>query len=300
MQTQLSYPLLFEAEVHNTLGESIIWDARRGVFLWTDIIESKLFSLDYSTRAIQVWDLPYRAGSLGLTEDPEILVVAFEQGIALLSLEDGEIEWLFQPPLAEGVRFNDGRVSPDGLFCAGTMNELDEHSEDVLGALYRVDSEGDHKTLVEQVGVSNGLCWSPDGATMYFADSPKQTISCYRYLADCGAVSDKSTFAKTSDKEFPDGAICDRNGQVWSAIWGGGKVLRYDSSGNIIGTLLINSKQPTCTCIGGPELDILAVTSARAGLSDQLLTDMPSSGNVFFYQLPESAGVEEHQFVLAP
>jgi sugar lactone lactonase YvrE len=207
MQTQLSYPLLFEAEVHNSLGESIIWDARRGVFLWTDILESKLFSLDYSSRGIQVWDLPYRAGSLGLTEDPEILVVAFEQGIALLSLDDGEIEWLFQPSLAEGIRFNDGRVSPDGLFCAGTMNELDEQSEDVLGALYRVDSEGNHQTLVEHVGVSNGLCWSPDGASMYFADSPKQTISCYRYLANGGAVSDKSTFAQTSNEEFPDGAI---------------------------------------------------------------------------------------------
>lgn len=302
MSVELTLPLIEQVEATNTLGEGIIWDPRQGAFLWTDIQESRLFKWEIQTQAIQAWDLPSRAGSFGLTDDVNILVVAFEEGIGLLSMLDGEVDWLLCPDTTEDpdVRFNDGRVDPAGRFCAGTMNEADENSPNPVGALYQVDGHGKHQTLIENVGVSNGLCWSPDGQTMFFADSPKQTIFQYRYQPVSGRIEEKRVFATTSGDVFPDGGICDANGHYWSAQWGGSQIVQYDATGTVIATLKVPVSQPTCLCIGGPNMDLLAVTSARAGLDDSKLADTPQAGNVFLYQLPSSIGVAEHQFILSP
>lgn len=302
MTETVNFPLIGEAQVQNTLGEGILWDPRHNAFFWTDILESRLFKWGFDTQAIQAWDLPSRAGSLGLTEDPELLVVAFEEGIGLLSMEDGEIEWLFVPDITQKpeIRFNDGRVDPKGRFCAGTMNEKDEHTKTPEGALYQVDDKGKHAVLVENVGVSNGLSWSPCGTVMYFADSPTQTIYRFDYDPATGTASNRQPFATTQGDEYPDGAICDAEGNHWSAKWGGHRIVVYGPAGEIKQVLPMPVPQPTCLCIGGPNHDVLAVTSARVGLSEQTLDEMPSSGNVFLFQLPKSVGVADNYFVLPP
>ena len=79
-------------------------------------------------------------------------------------------------------------------------------------------------------------------------------------------------------------AAIDADGCMWSAHWGGGCVVRYTPDGRIDRTLPVPTRQPSCVCFAGSDLDILCVTSAREGMTDETLRADPHAGNVFFYR----------------
>ena len=156
------------------------------------------------------------------------------------------------------------------------------------GCLYSIDAGGELRCHVQGVKISNGLCFSPDGTRMYFADSPTRTISVYELLEPQGVLGAARVFAQTPEGAFPDGAAVDIDGCVWSAHWGAGCVVRYTPDGRIDRTLQIPTCQPSCVSFGGPDLDVLCVTSAREGLDSSTLHAEPNAGDVFLYR----AGVQ--------
>ena len=142
-------------------------------------------------------------------------------------------------------------------------------------------------------GIANGLCFSPDGSQLYFADSPTRVISAYELIEPDGVLGSRRTLAQTPEGSSPDGATVDVDGCIWTALWGAGCVVRYTPDGRLDRTLPVPASQPTCVCFAGPKLDILCVTSAKAGLDDTRLHDEPHAGDVFLYRvgtqgLPES------------
>ncbi|MDE2183204.1 MAG: SMP-30/gluconolactonase/LRE family protein [Alphaproteobacteria bacterium] len=286
--------LLGSIRVGNALGEGALWDAEAQALWWTDIEERKLFRYDWRGRSLGQYALPERLGSFGFVRNSEELVAAFETGFAFFSPARNTASWLKRiDGLGHGMRFNDGRVDCRGRFWAGTMAETEADTGNA--ELYCLTGDGSVHRRERGLTVSNGLCWSPDGRVMYLADSPRHAIWCYDFEAETGCISNRRTFAATPADAFPDGATVDSEGFLWSAQWGAGRVVRYAPNGGIERIVEVPASQPTCVAFGGPDMDLLFVTSARDGLGEEALRSQDGAGDVFVYR-SDVKGLPEPQF----
>jgi len=155
----------------NIVGECVLWDSRHGELWWTDIQSSQLHRYDWAGERLEVYSTPERVGSFGFVAGDERLVTAFASGVALYDVDGGTVDWIARPQeIVEGVRFNDGRVDRRGRFWAGSMVEGPQKSAD--GCLYSIGRGGSVRRQEQGLRISNGLCMSPDGSKLYFADSP--------------------------------------------------------------------------------------------------------------------------------
>jgi L-arabinonolactonase len=267
----------------NVLGEGILWDSRRQALWWTDIQARRLYRYDWTSGSTEILETPERVGSFGLVAGEERLVTAFESGIALYDPRDRSISWLARPDRPHpAIRFNDGRVDRQGRFWAGTMAEGECPA---TGCLYSIDCTSGMRCHLTDVRISNSLCMSPDGRRLYFADSPTRTIRVFELSEPAGTLGASRVFAQTPPGADPDGAAIDAEGCLWSAHWGAGCVVRYTPDGRIDRTLAVPASQPSCVCFAGPDLDVLCVTSARTGLSEDALRAEPNAGDVFLYRV---------------
>jgi sugar lactone lactonase YvrE len=157
------------------------------------------------------------------------------------------------------------------------------------GVLFRLDARGQLTEQAVGVAISNSLSTSPDGRVLYFSDTPKQLIFAFDLDPDSGAISNKRIFAEVTEG-YPDGAVVDEEGCLWSARWGAGEVVRHAPDGNVVSRLKVPASQPSCPAFGGPDRKTLFVTSAREGLDAAKLAADPEAGNLFVYQA-EVAGL---------
>lgn len=278
----------------DALGEGILWDFRSQVLWWTDIHGRRLHRYDWASKTATVLETPERVGSFGLVAGSDDLITAFESGIALYNPYLKNATWLARPQAdVKDVRFNDGRVDRRGRFWCGTM--VEEGAGAASGCLYSLDKSGELRCHVRGVQISNGLCMSPDGSKLYFADSPSGLIHVYDLIEPQGMLGAPQRFAESPQGAVPDGATVDAEGCIWSASWGGGCVVRYTPDGRVDRTIKVPSTQPTCPCFGGPDLDLLFVTSARVGLDPETLRREPHAGDVFVYR-PGVRGLPESEY----
>ena len=288
----------------DVLGEGPVWDARRGRLIWTDIQSRLLRSLDPagsapSGSAIETIRAPERIGAFALTSDADVVMAAFESGFGRFDLRRGTVAWLDRPEAGPtGRRFNDGRVDRRGRFWAGTMVEDASLALKHSASLWRLGADGSASTHRTGISISNGLCFSPDGRTLYFADSPKLTILAFDLDPDTGAISGERLFAEVAHSG-PDGATVDAEGCVWSACWGAGQIVRYAPDGRVIEILTVPTPQPTCPAFGGTDLKTLFVTSARDGLSPAELAADPHAGDLFVFER-DVPGLPEVLYRAAP
>lgn len=280
--------LVDEIAVHNELGEGILWDARRQAAWWTDIEGCRLYRYTLPHGTLESWETPERLGCFAPVADKETLVAAFASGFGFFNPESGEVLRILDVEEDNPrSRLNDGRTDRQGRFWAGSMVEggVDDHTpSESMGHLYCLDRNQQLTTHLAGLHISNGLCWSPDSLWMYHADTPNGRIDRYAFDAGSGSIGDRETFVSSEPGCSPDGAIVDAEGFLWSAQWGGGKVVRYGPNGETDLELAVPAGQPTCVAFGGPELDHLFVSSARQGLGAAELALQPSAGNVFVYR----------------
>jgi len=276
--------LLQTVEVANTLGEGVLWNGRRQTVWWTDIEGSALFEYDPVSETLETWRTPYRVGCFGFCEGHDELIVAFDCGIATYDVRRGVIQWLVEPgSLVEGIRFNDGKVDAMGRFWVGSMVEAPSAPKS-SASLYCLDPDVGLVEHLREISISNGLCWSPDGAVMYHADSPRHSIMAYSFDAKRGTLSNPSKLAETPHGVYPDGSTVDAEGAVWNAQWGGASVVRYLPEGQVDHVIELSVSQPTCVAFGGADMGLMFITSARQGLTDVDLETQPEAGCMFVYK----------------
>jgi sugar lactone lactonase YvrE len=175
-------------------------------------------------------------------------------------------------------RFNDGKCDPAGRFWAGSMN-MDENAPSA--SLYALDCHLACRRMLSGVTVSNGLAWSADGKTMFYADSPTRCVRRFDFDMECGEIRNGRTLIHVSSG-FPDGMTIDVEDNLWLAQWGAGRVVRYDSrTGREIAHCEFPVSQTSSCCFGGNNLDVLYVTSARQGFSDAKRMAEPLAGGIF-------------------
>jgi sugar lactone lactonase YvrE len=183
---------------------------------------------------------------------------------------------LDEPP---GTQLNDGKADPQGRFWAGTKHLEGEHA---IGSLYRLGRDGRAVRVLDGLTVSNGLGWSPDGATMYHVDSPTRRVDAYAFDPATGAVEGRRELVSfPPDAGLPDGLTVDEDGHLWVAFWGGGALRRVAPDGRVVEEIAMPASLVTSCAFGGEDGGDLFVTSARVGLTDAELRDRPLAGAVF-------------------
>lgn len=263
------------------LGECPLWDARAQRLRWTDIDCSTLAEWHPASGSQAHRALPWRVGSFALCERPGLLLLGLAHGVALYDLAQSRVGRV--TPVEPGVprlRINDGRCDPQGRFVFGMFNEDDDGRP--RGHFHRVGPDLRVERLpLPPVAVANSLAFSPDGRSMYFADSPRREILRVDYHAD-GRLGEPQRFARLGDDDgVPDGATTDAEGRLWVAVWGGGCVLRFDPDGRESLRLPLPERFPTCPVFGGPQLDRLFVTTARKALDAAGRAAQPDAGAVY-------------------
>jgi sugar lactone lactonase YvrE len=159
---------------------------------------------------------------------------------------------------------------------------MNEKRDANTGALYRLEPDGTLATVIGDVMVSNGLAWSPDGRTMYHADTPTHTIHAYDYDIATATPSRKRVFALwIGETDRPDGGAVDSAGNYWTAFYRGGKVLKLSPRGDVLANFSIPAMCPTMCAFGGADLRTLYVTTARQMREPEELARLPQSGGLF-------------------
>ena len=288
MSTRLKVPVECVIDARNTTGESPLWSAREAALYWVDIPEGRIFRWQPKTGERRRWQLPTPVGSIGLRERGG-LVTAMRTGFHLFDLETEQLTFLCHPePDIATNRLNDGKVSPEGRFLAGTMDERQE--KEPIGNLYRLDADHRCTRIAGGVKVSNGLAWSPDGRTMYHSDSRGGVIFRYAYDPETGSIGKREVFVSMqAEWGRPDGGATDEEGCYWSCGISRGRINRFNPSGELIGYVEMPVTHPTMPCFGGSNGRTLYVTSLRENLSDAELARTPQAGGVFMLE-PGVAG----------
>jgi L-arabinonolactonase len=282
------------------LGEGLMWNASTGVWLWTDIQGRRLWRHEPATGLTQSCDVHDRVGAFVVSRSGRFLL-AFAK-----SLEWAEINWergeaRYDPitavePDAPTTRTNDGRTDRSGHFVFGTMNEAAGHA--AIAHIYQFSTpHGLRRLDVGTVGIANSICFSPEGTTMYFCDSMARRIMRCDYDAARAAVGNiRPLVALEPDQGLPDGSIVDAAGTIWNAQWGGAAVRRYDTDGRLLATSPLPVDHVTCPGFGGPNLDVLCVTTARMDVADDRLAAQPETGGLFAIDAHGARGLVEREF----
>lgn len=245
-----------------SVGEGPVWDVAEQALYYIDILEKKVFRWDPETGEHRVWAVPDMIGSMALRENGGA-VVALVNGIHTLDLDTGAVEPLaLIEPENSAIQLADGKVDARGRFIFGTSHRK---AAEPVGGLYSLD--GGHIAQIDSgLTLGNGPCWSPDGRTLYHADSMAHVIYAYDYDMDSGTASNRREFFNTSDYgPIPDGATVDTDGNVWTAICEGGVVLQLSPDGQVKQVIEMPTKLPASCMFFGPDLDRLFVPSIDPG-----------------------------------
>jgi sugar lactone lactonase YvrE len=260
------------------LGEGARWDARRGELLRVDILAGRVYrdrvARDGALIPVRTYEVSTTVGAITPIEGDEGWLLAAGRGFDHLTV-DGSLSTLAEVAPA-GARMNDGACDPQGRFWAGTMPE-DHHAEG--GALYRLDGEGRVELMLDGLTIPNGLGWSLDGRTMYLIDSGPRLVHAFAFDPDRGTISGGRVLVTVAEElGAPDGMTVDAAGDLWVAIYGGGRVHRYSPDGLLRQTVIVPAKQSTSCAFAGPGLNRLYVTTATEDWSEAQRRAEPAAG----------------------
>ncbi len=276
------------------LGESPFWHAQEQRLYWVDIPGQRVARVTVdglkAQGAVEYWPLSEDPGCIAPVEGGG-LVLALRSGIYLARAWGGPLHKLADAPYDTArLRFNDGKCDAQGRFWAGSLYEPKDQA---LGVLYMLDARGLHP-MMDGVTTANGLAWSPDGRTAYWADTAAHSVRAFDFDPATGRLSGARLFHQRAPKPAlwvwgsdvpyggrPDGAVVDADGCYWSAQYEGQRLLRLSPAGEVLAEVPTPVPCPTMPCWGGPDLKTLFITTSRQGRSPQELAQHPDAGCVF-------------------
>ena len=281
-------------EKRTLVGEGSLWDADKSVLYWVDILSHEVYIYDPERGVNRTLNTCQAVGTV-VPRQSGGLVVALHNGFAHIDLESEKLTPLGSDP-ERGVpanRFNDGKCDPAGRLWAGTM---EFGGATGAGALYCLDRDHSVSKKLKSVSISNGIVWSADGKTMYFIDSPLNTVRAYDYNVDTGAICNERVVCQNEGAGVFDGMAIDEVGTLWIAVYGGWAVKRYDpQSGNLLAEYEMPFSNVTSCAFGGKNMDELYITSACQQMDDATLAAQPLAGSLVKID-PQCSGVPSPAF----
>lgn len=283
-------------DVKTILGEGPLWDVEQQRLYWIDSFGANVFRCTADGREIRAWDVPGKIGSMALRKDGNGAICALQDGFYTLDFKTGDSTLIYNPiGNNPAIRLNDGKVDRRGRFICGSMDTMEAGPN---GELYRLDPDFKVTKLDSGIIVSNGPCWSPDDKIFYFADSWSGEIWAYDYDINTGGVSNRRTFTKidTSRGGAADGSTVDAEGYLWNAQVYDGKLVRYTPDGKVDRVIDMPVKKVTSVNFGGPNMDILFVTSMAKPPLPRFPGDGVLRGSLFAIHDLGIKGVPEPRF----
>ena len=268
------------------LGESPVWHPGLGALVWCDIPGRALHRHVLATGEHTQWALDSEPGCCAPLPGADWLL-AQRDGLWRFDMATGQRHLLAPPPYdTTNERFNDGRADPQGRLWVGTIYEPRDAPR---AALYRW-AGGALQRMAGDITVSNGLAFSPDGRTMYWADTTAHRIFAFDFDGDTGSLSQQRVFAQFEPRATgqgladyggrPDGAAVDVQGAYWVAMFEGQRLLRLAADGTLLQEVPLPVRCPTMPCFGGADLKTLFITTARLNRPADELADQPLAGRV--------------------
>jgi sugar lactone lactonase YvrE len=260
------------------LGEGPTYDAATDTAWWFDIVERRLFEARLGTGQTTIHSLEVMGSALGRIDAHRQLLVA-DDGLYIRDTADGRMTLYHQLEADNAeTRSNDARVHPSGTFWVGTMGRQAERG---LGAIYALH-RGELSRLYEQITIPNAICFSPDGAIGYFADTGKNTL--FRVDLDAATglpCGEPVALVTRRGGGGIDGAVVDADGLIWNARWGGGCIDVYNPQGEHLRSLRVPARQSSCPAFVGQDFSRLLVTSAWQGMAEDAKRADPGHGQTF-------------------
>ncbi len=276
------------------LGECPVWSVREQALYWIDIENRRLFRLDPASGAQVSWAMPATIGSFALGRGGRMLL-ALRTGFVRFDTSSGDIT-----PVGPRLdydpgthRLNDGRCDRAGRFWVGSINETKSAAD---AKLYRLDGASMRLSSMEEHGITiaNGLAFSPDDRTLYFADTVQHRVWAYDFDLASGSIRNQRLFIQTSQTQGrPDGAAVDADGGYWICVHG--KVLRYSPEGRLDREVELPAMRLTMCAFGGSHLDTLYVTSMADYPNVAPDPTKPHAGRLFAVDIG-TAGMPEPEF----
>lgn len=284
-------------ETKSELGEGPIWDARRRLICWVDIINGRIHEWSPEKDSHQTIDVGQMIGAMAVCTDGNY-VAALKNGFGFINRKTGEVDLIADPEehLPEN-RFNDGKCDPFGRFWAGTL-PLSEDTD--TGALYVLNTDRSVAKKEDKITISNGLAWSLNNKSFYFIDTPTLRVVRYDYDLGTGSIGNKGTVIDIpKEAGFPDGMTIDNEGMLWIAHWGGWQLTRWDpATGKQLTAFKLPVSNVTSCTFGGDTLEDLYITSARKGLNDTELREQPLAGSLFVIKNCGYKGIPAYEYQL--
>ena len=249
------------------------WGDSPGGLRWVDMLAGDVMGLDAGGDVTRT-----HVGEVAAVVRPRSAggaVLALKDSFAVTDGDLGRLRTVARVDLAPGVRLNEGGCDPDGRFYCGSM-ATDESPQE--GTVYRLDPDGSVRPVLDKVSISNGLGFSPDGSTAYYVDTPEQSIDVFDYSAATGLTSRRRWAEVPQESGRPDGLCVDAEGGVWLALMEGSAVHRYTGSGVLDTIIELPVSQVTACTFGGPELEVLYITTSQIGADTQA---QPASGSLY-------------------
>ena len=285
---------ILEYKTKSLLGEGAFWNHITNELYWVDIEGKKLHIYDPETKINRTFLMPSRIGTV-TPKDKNNAIVALENGIYNMNIETKTLNLLSNIEEDKPYnRFNDGKCDPSGRLWVGSMN-FDTQTKSA--ALYMIDSIGKAVKKLDSVAISNGIVWTSDKKTMYYIDTPLQTIRAFDYDDQTGNISNDRIAVIVNDTlGSPDGMAIDENDELWVGLWNGSAVGHFDpKTGKLIKKIHVPAQNVTSCAFGGKNLDTLYITTASLGTSKDNELAYPNAGSIFKY-VPGVKGVKSALF----
>ncbi|GGD86203.1 gluconolaconase [Aureimonas endophytica] len=265
------------------LGEGPTYDRATDTAWWFDILGKTLFEHRFASGETRRHALPMMASQLSFV-DADRQLLATDAGFYLRRVADGSLEHLAPLESDPGLRSNDGRTHPAGALWIGTMSRTAERG---AGAVYWFRG-GELRRLFSEISIPNAICFSPDGATGYFADTMDGRLMRVPLDPATGLpLGEPVALADARGEEAGlDGAVVDADGLIWVARWGGARVSAFDPSGALKREIAVPARQASCPAFVGPNLDRMIVTSAWEGMDETTRAADPQAGMTFLLDMP--------------
>jgi sugar lactone lactonase YvrE len=260
------------------LAEGPVWDGVGQQLLWVDIPAGEVHTGELRgssivARAAQQLDTTVSA----VVPAPDgRLLVAGHHSVYLVDRTGATTEIARLVPDEQERRLNDGKCDPAGRFLVGTQ----PLGSDVHEYLYVIDPSRGLEVVDDDLQLSNGLGWSPDGATMYSVDTTSGMLWERSYDGRTGSRGERRELLHVSDGS-PDGMCVDVDGNLWVAIWGAGEIRHFSPRGELLGVVSVPAPHTSCPTFAGADLDTMVISTAADGLSPDQLAEYPDSGALF-------------------
>ncbi|KAL8918241.1 MAG: hypothetical protein Q9208_007469 [Pyrenodesmia sp. 3 TL-2023] len=276
--------------LHCGLGEAPYYDEDSNTLRFVDIVKEKFHTINLKEgpSSHQIHDLEAAVSTTARVEGTEDkLIVGAKLGYAYFERSSGKLEYVKKvwderdgPGKAERMRCNDGAVDAAGRYWVGTMNDPKVKEPTNEGVLFRLDPDLSLHRMIENVTIPNGMAWSGDNKKMFFTDTPTKNIFAFDFDLASGAISNRQVFFHHPDDEEggPDGLAMDSQGNLWTAICGGWKVLKVSPEGKVVGEIVLSTRMISCPAFAGQDLFI---TSAEEEEPEKYPDSVKYGGSLF-------------------